>query len=145
MEQLVEKIKNASAVYLCGNGGSAANSLHFANDLLAVGIPAHSLVANVSSLTAIANDFGYDEVFSRQLEVMGRESDLLIVLSGSGNSANVLKAIESAKRIGMCTCAIVGGGKAGEIADIVIKTDPNMQKSEQAQLEVCHDVMLSLR
>ena len=133
-------------VYICGNGGSAANAIHIANDLLSVGVRAHPLTADVSTLTAIANDFGYDNVFSRQLEVFADPGDLLIVLSGSGNSPNILKALEVGKKIGMETWAVVGGGRAGAIADRVFSPDtfdgPFMQIAEEYQLYIGHQWML---
>ena len=95
-------------VFLAGNGGSGGNANHLANDLLypvsktpGSGIRVHSLAANPAILSCLANDEGYDRVFSMQLAVLAREGDVLIVLSGSGNSPNIIKALEEARIIGM--------------------------------------------
>ena len=132
-------------MYLCGNGGSAANAIHIANDWIACGIRAYPLTADIATLTAIANDYGYTHVFGRQLDVLGEPGDLLVVLSGSGNSPNILQAISTAHTKGMQTWAIAGGGKALELADHVLRTPTNMQKSEEDQLRIGHDVMCRLK
>lgn len=119
--QLDEARSKKSSVFLCGNGGSAANANHWANDLIygaakggRGGVRAHSLSANTSVLMCLANDIGYENIFSGQVEVLASPGDILVVLSGSGNSPNILRAIEFSNRIGMETWAIVGfdGGKA---------------------------------
>ena len=106
VDDLIGLLMTANHVYLCGNGGSAANAIHIANDLVSVGIRAHPLTADVATLTAIANDYGYEFVFSRQLAVFAQRGDLLIVLSGSGNSENILQALASAKHLGIPSIAI---------------------------------------
>jgi D-sedoheptulose 7-phosphate isomerase len=138
-------------VFLCGNGGSAGNAIHLANDFLygisktfGVGLRVTALPANSSVLTCLANDLGYDTVFSAQLAVQARRGDVLIALSGSGNSPNILKALEQAKAMGMKTYAILGydGGKARAMADVPIHFQVNdMQLSEDLQLVVGHIVM----
>jgi len=138
-------------VFLCGNGGSAGNAIHLANDFLygisktfGVGLRVTALPANSSVLTCLANDLGYDTVFSAQLAVQARRGDVLIALSGSGNSPNILKALEQAKAMGMKTYAILGynGGKARTMADVPIHFQVNdMQLSEDLQLVVGHIVM----
>jgi len=142
MKYLIEAIEEANRVYLIGNGGSAANAIHIANDLMLKGIKAQALL-DIATVTAFANDFGYEHIFSRQIDIHGQEGDLLIALSGSGNSPNVLNAIWKAKEKGMRCISIIGGGKAQEISEYIL-TDPNMQKSEQRQLEIGHEVYLSL-
>lgn len=145
--RLAEAIKNARKVLVCGNGGSAANAIHWCNDLLSVGIRAHALTADVSTITAIANDFGYGFIFERQLAVLGDKGDLLIALSGSGNSPNILRAIIKGQELGMKTWAIVGepGGKARGLADECTITGRSMQEAENAQLALGHEAMLWLR
>jgi D-sedoheptulose 7-phosphate isomerase len=142
--------KNGHQVFLCGNGGSAANAMHIANDLLygvaskGAGIRVTALSANSSVLTCLANDLGYDEIFSRQLKVHGSQGDVLIVLSGSGNSPNVVKAIEQASALGIQTFAILGygGGKCLKLADVPIHFPvDDMQLSEDLQLVVGHMLM----
>ena len=138
-------------VFICGNGGSAANAAHLANDFvygiskrLGSGIRISALSANPSVLTCLANDCGYDAVFSMQLAVQARARDVLIVLSGSGNSPNILQALEQAKVSGLRSYAILGydGGKAKSMADLPIHFDVHdMQISEDLQLIAGHMVM----
>jgi D-sedoheptulose 7-phosphate isomerase len=138
-------------LFLCGNGGSAGNAIHLANDFLygvsktfGSGLKVSALPANSSVLTCLANDVGYDEIFSYQLAVQAREDDVLIVLSGSGNSPNIVKALEQAKVLRLRTFAILGysGGKAKTMADVAIHfAVDDMQISEDLQLVVGHMVM----
>jgi D-sedoheptulose 7-phosphate isomerase len=138
-------------VFLCGNGGSAGNAVHLANDFLygiskthGSGLRVNALTANPSVLTCLANDVGYEEIFAMQLAVQAREGDVLIVLSGSGNSPNILKALEQAAKMKVRSYAILGysGGKAKEIADVAIHfAVDDMQISEDMQLVVGHMVM----
>jgi D-sedoheptulose 7-phosphate isomerase len=142
-------------VFVCGNGGSAANAIHIANDLLfgiagtsGRGLRVQALSANQAVLTCLANDLAYDAVFSKQLELSGREGDLLVALSGSGNSRNVVRAIDTARRLGMTSHAILGysGGDCLERADHVIHLAvDDMQISEDFQLMVGHMVMQWLK
>jgi D-sedoheptulose 7-phosphate isomerase len=129
---LAESVKKAKRVYIIGNGGSYANASHIANDLLSVGVKAYTL--DSATLTAFANDYGYETVFARWLEVVGEEGDLLIALSGSGTSLNIVDAIATAKLIGM---------------DAILVTnylrDMDMQRSEEDQLVVGHQIMKELR
>lgn len=146
--------KNRSAVWICGNGGSAANAVHWANDFLypvakraSHGIRIHALTANVSVLTCLGNDLGYDEIFAFQLRTLAASGDMLIVLSGSGNSANILKALNTARTLGVKSYAIVGfdGGKAKSLADRPIHFEvDNMQLAEDLQLVVCHALVQAL-
>lgn len=148
---LLDGWKAGRSVYLCGNGGSAGNAIHLANDLVygavggrTSGIRAHALPANAAVLTCLANDTDYSEIFSLQLKTFGQPGDLLIVLSGSGNSPNILKAIEAAKALGMQTFGILGysGGKAKAMVDTPIHfAVDDMQISEDLQLIVGHMVM----
>jgi D-sedoheptulose 7-phosphate isomerase len=129
---LLEAVKKAKRVYIIGNGGSYANASHIANDLLSVGVKAYTL--DSSTLTAFANDYGYETVFARWLEVVGEEGDLLIALSGSGTSLNIVDAIATAKSIGMETMLITN-----------YLRDFDMQGSEEEQLVVGHELMKALR
>ena len=145
---LVEAIKKARRVYLIGNGGSAANAIHLANDLISCGIKAHALTADVATLTAIANDFGYEHIFSRQIDVLGEPGDLLIALSGSGNSPNIIKALVAASKIGMDTFSVVGDfGKSAAPALSIscVSTGTSMQDAENLQLDVGHRAMLAIK
>jgi D-sedoheptulose 7-phosphate isomerase len=143
--------KTGRQVFFIGNGGSGGNANHLANDFIYAlsktagsGIRAHSLVANPSVLTCLANDEGYDQVFSLQLAVMARKGDVLIAFSGSGNSPNIVRAIEEAKTIGMTSYAVLGfsGGKCKELADVPMHFDINdMQIAEDAQVIIGHMLM----
>jgi D-sedoheptulose 7-phosphate isomerase len=138
-------------VFFVGNGGSAGNANHLANDFLYAlskmpgsGLRAHSLASNPSVVTCLANDEGYDQVFSLQLAVMARKGDVLIAFSGSGNSPNIIRAIEEAKAIGMTSYAVLGysGGTCKALADVPIHFEINdMQIAEDAQVIVGHMLM----
>lgn len=101
MNNLLNKIKKASFIWVCGNGGSASTAEHLVTDLVKKGYPAVSLTSNTPLVTMLANDYGYETIFSKQLEIYASPDDLLITLSCSGTSANIVKAIKSAKEIGM--------------------------------------------
>ena len=141
-------------LFLCGNGGSAANAIHLANDLLygiakphGLGLKVTALPANPSVLTCLANDTSYTEIFSRQLAVLGEPGDLLLVLSGSGNSPNVVEAIRQARKQRMKSYAILGfdGGECRSAADVAIHFPvEDMQVCEDLQMIVGHIVMQRL-
>lgn len=127
--QFIETILDARAreanIYFIGNGGSAATASHFANDI-AIGTNSYakpfravSLTDNQAVITAIANDFGYEDIFLRQLQVLGRKGDVLVAISASGNSPNLVKTMEYAKTVGIKAVAITAfdGGKMKKIAD----------------------------
>ena len=129
-------------VFFCGNGGSGGNANHLANDFLYAlsktpgsGLRVHSLSSNPSVITCLANDEGYDQVFSLQLAVLARKGDVLIAFSGSGNSPNIVKALEEGKKLGMTSYAVLGfsGGKAKALADVPIHfAVDDMQIAEDA-------------
>ena len=147
--RLAEDISAAKRVYLAGNGGSAANAIHIANDLVSCGIRAQALTADVSTLTAIANDFGYEHVFSRQLEVFGEPGDLVLVLSGSGRSPNILAALAKAKALGVKSWGLFGAWNGlhemAKLADCCIVFGKDMQEAEDHQLKVGHEVLRWLK
>lgn len=138
-------------VFICGNGGSAANAMHIANDLfygvgkgISAGLRVHALPANVSVLTCLANDEGYDQIYAQQLANLAGQNDLLIVLSGSGNSANIIAALNMAKAMQLKSYAILGydGGKAKNLADRALHLSVNdMQISEDMQTVMGHIIM----
>lgn len=150
-EDLLRCWRDGKQVFLCGNGGSAGNAVHLANDLLygisktsGSGLRVNALCANTSVITCLANDEGYDSIYSLQLAVQGNEGDLLVVLSGSGNSPNILKVLDQAKEMGIKSYAILGysGGKAKAMADEAIHFPvDDMQISEDMQLVVGHMIM----
>lgn len=137
-------------IFVFGNGGSAANASHFATDLgkgasdqLGRRFRVLSLNDNVSWLTALANDYAYEDVFVRQLENYAREGDVVLALSVSGNSPNVVKAVEWARQKGLTTIALVGAkrGALAEVAEQVITIDSgHYGRVEDAQMGICHMV-----
>lgn len=147
--------QNNNSVYICGNGGSAANAMHLANDLnygigacgnseRILGMRVEALSANTAIITCLANDTGYENIYSDQIKTKGNKNDLALVLSGSGNSQNIVSAIEVANSKQMKTWAILGfdGGKCKNIAQQVIHFKINdMQLSEDLQLIVGHICM----
>ncbi len=131
---LLDARKRGATIFFIGNGGSAATASHFANDL-SIGtneyeqpFRALSLTDNVPIISAIGNDFGYEDIFVRQLRVLGRPGDVLVSISASGNSPNLLRAMEHSKEVGIKTVAITAfdGGKMKVMADegIHVPTDP---------------------
>ena len=140
--------KKGRQVLICGNGGSAANAIHWANDLFYViaksggtGMRILGLPANQAVMTCLANDISYDHIFSTQVSTFGQKGDLLIVLSGSGNSSNLVRAMATAKSMGIKTYALTGfsGGECRKLADVPVHFPVNdMQIAEDLQLVVCH-------
>jgi D-sedoheptulose 7-phosphate isomerase len=124
-EVLIDAICRGAKVFVCGNGGSAADAQHFAAELTGRferarrGWPVLSLATDTSALTAIGNDYGFDFVFSRQLEALAMKGDLLIAISTSGNSKNVVTAVTYAKAHGIATIGLLGrdGGQVGQQVD----------------------------
>lgn len=125
----VRVVKNGGKILFCGNGGSAADAQHIAAELSVKlcqprkPIPALCLSLDPSALTACANDFGYDSVFARQIEALGKAGDLLVGLSTSGKSPSILKAVETARGLGMKTVCLTGegGGPLAPLCDIALK------------------------
>jgi D-sedoheptulose 7-phosphate isomerase len=131
----VEAIKRGNKIIMFGNGGSAADSQHIVAEMSIKlhkersPIAALSLSLDASAITACANDYGFDQIFSRQIRTLGYEGDIAVGLSTSGNSENVLNGLKKAKRMGMICVGLTGqgGGKMGPLCDILIKvpaTDP---------------------
>jgi D-sedoheptulose 7-phosphate isomerase len=148
IEIVREALREDRQIFVFGNGGSAANASHFVTDLgkgasdkIGRRFRCLSLNDNVSWLTALGNDYAYDEVFSRQLMNYGRSGDLVLVMSVSGNSPNVVRGVEWAKQHGLRTVALVGGkkGRLAELADFVIVIDsPHYGRVEDAHMGICH-------
>ncbi|MEP6702628.1 MAG: phosphoheptose isomerase [Betaproteobacteria bacterium] len=122
-ESMVQCLLADGKILACGNGGSAADAQHFSAEMLGrfererMGLPAISLTTDTSTLTAIGNDYDYSEVFSKQVAALGREGDVLLAISTSGNSGNVLAAVRIAQERGMRIVALTGkgGGRLGEL------------------------------
>lgn len=150
-QALRECWRQGNAVYLCGNGGSAGNANHLANDLFygaglnnGGGLRVEALSANPAILTCLANDIGYEEIYAEQIRVKANPGDVLIVLSGSGNSPNVVRALEEGNAKGMKTFAILAfsGGRCKKVAQHPIHFEiDDMQIAEDLQLIIGHMCM----
>ena len=143
----LKTIQYGNTILLCGNGGSASDSIHISSELVGKfeknrkAIPSISLSSNISNLTAIANDFGFEHIFSRQIEAIGKKGDLLIAISTSGNSQNILNAINCAKLNGLTVVAMTGedGGKISEIDCITLKApSSNVARIQEMHILVGH-------
>jgi D-sedoheptulose 7-phosphate isomerase len=129
---LSERVKQAKRVYIIGNGGSYANAIHIANDLVASGIKAFTV--DPATLTAAANDYGWQQGFVRWIKTVGERGDMLIALSGSGKSPNILMACEAAEEMGMDVHREFGAAQGFD-----------MQSSEERQVWLGHELMRALR
>ena len=148
IEWFREACDEGRRIFVCGNGGSAATASHFASDMLkgaSYGRPTRfrilALTDSIATLTAYTNDVGYDVVFVEQMRNFAEPGDLFLGISGSGNSPNVLRAIEYANSVGCRTLALTGrdGGKLGPLAQLNIQVEvPHMGRIEEAHLIVCH-------
>lgn len=131
--EMAAVLSNGGTIFLCGNGGSAADAQHIAAEFIGRfkkerrSFPAIALTTDTSILTSLANDYSYDIIFARQLEGLARPGDLLVAISTSGNSRNVLEAVKKAKEIGLRTVAFTGekGGTLSGMTDIVFKSASN--------------------
>lgn len=140
-----QALKNGGKIMFCGNGGSAADSQHLAAEFVGryklerKALNSIALTVDTSILTAIGNDYGYNDVFRRQVEGIGRKGDVLIGLSTSGNSQNVLLAFEQAAAMGITTVAFTGckGGRMKEAADICLAVDAGITNHIQEQHITC--------
>jgi D-sedoheptulose 7-phosphate isomerase len=127
--EMTRTILSGNKILWCGNGGSAADAQHLAAELVGRfkrerrGLPSIALTTDTSILTAVGNDYGFDQIFSRQVEALCRKEDLLVGISTSGNSPNVCAALTAARDLGAFTVAFTGqdGGKAAEIADLSLR------------------------
>lgn len=147
IKEVIKKLGEVNYIYLIGNGGSASTCSHFANDLRSHGYRAMSLTDNMAIITKIANDTGYDYVFEEQLETIFTDNDMLIAISASGNSPNLLKAVEHVNQYHpkAITVAMVGfdGGKLAKMCKLVIHTvtdKGDYEGAEDKHLAVCHAI-----
>lgn len=147
---LVESFKNEGKVISCGNGGSMCDAMHFAEELTGryredrPSIGAIS-ISDPSHIACVGNDYGFDYIFSRYIEGVGRKGDVLLAISTSGNSANVIKAIEAAKAKGMKVIGLTGkdGGKMANMCDVEIRA-PHTKYADRAQeihIKVIHNLI----
>ena len=147
--EIASSLRRGGKLLLCGNGGSAADCQHIAGELVSVltqdfprpGLAAIALTTDSSILTANANDFGYGGVFERQVQALGRQGDVLLGISTSGNSENVLRAMACCRGLGMRGIALTGatGGKLAAAADLAICVpDTNVQHIQEAHITIGH-------
>jgi D-sedoheptulose 7-phosphate isomerase len=144
---LVNSLNNGGKIYSCGNGGSMCDAMHFAEELTGryrhdrKAIPALS-ISDPSHLSCVSNDFGYEHVFSRFIEAFGQKGDVLLAISTSGNSANVLLAAETARARGMNVVGLTGkdGGKLAHICDVEIRAPKSefADRSQEIHIKVIH-------
>jgi len=139
---LAERLRAGGKVLLCGNGGSAADAQHIAAELVCRfetgrrGLPAIALTTDTSALTAIGNDFGFERLFARQVEALGQAGDVLVAISTSGNSANVVAAVKVAREMGLTSIGLLGGN-GGSLARLV--DHPLIAPSSlTARIQECH-------
>jgi D-sedoheptulose 7-phosphate isomerase len=145
-DAVVATLRAGHKILSCGNGGSAADALHLAEELVGRyrgnrrSLPAVCLSADATALTCIGNDFGFDEVFARQVEGLGTGGDLLVVFSSSGNSPNILRALDAARQRGVKTVSLLGkgGGKAKGRADFEIIVD----SADSGRVQEAHTVVM---
>lgn len=146
---IIASLRGGKKVLIAGNGGSAADAQHFAAELAGQfihkrkGLPVIALTTNASITTAIGNDFGYNYVFSRQVEGLGHQGDIFIGISTSGNSINLVHAMDEAKKIGMITIGLLGkdGGQIKNFCDLkLIIPSHNVQYIQEAHIMVIHEL-----
>ena len=151
-DQITETLKKGGKILLCGNGGSASDALHFAGEIVGrfqkerKAYNAIALNADVATMTAIANDYGYDQVFSRQVEGLMTDKDVLIGISTSGNSKNIIKAVEKAHEIGGKAYLFSGkdGGKLKDICDLCIIVPSDVTTHIQEVHECLYHILCGL-
>ena len=149
---LASCIKSGGKAMFCGNGGSAADSQHLATELVVrltgrfdrAALPAIALTTDTSMLTACSNDFGFDYVFARQIEALGREGDMLFAISTSGKSPNVIKAVQTAKQKKILTVGMLGsnGGDLAAMVDhpLIVPSD-NTMRIQEAHIAIGHVII----
>ncbi len=148
-ECLAHCLSHAGKILACGNGGSAADAQHFSAELLnrfemeRPGLPAIALTTDTSTLTAIANDYAFEAVFAKQVQALGRRGDILLVISTSGNSPNIVAAIQAAQETGMATIALTGRD-GGHVAGLLGKEDIEIRitAASTARIQEVHIVVL---
>jgi len=140
--EMVKALKKGNRIYFCGNGGSAADAQHLAAEfsgrfyLDRDALPAEALHVNSSYMTAVANDYSYDKVYARLVKAMGRKGDVLFAISTSGNSGNIIEAVNVAKTQGMTVIGMTGstGGKMKDLCDYLL----NMPSTETPRIQESH-------
>ena len=147
VECIIAAYKNGKKLLIAGNGGSAADAQHIAAEIVGrfqkerKALPAIALSVNTSVLTALGNDYGYESVFSRQVEAFAKEGDVFLAISTSGESANILRAVSTARKMKVLTIALTGknGGKLGRIADLSLVVPSNdTQRIQETHIAIGH-------
>lgn len=147
VQTIVSALQNGRKVLIMGNGGSAADAQHLAAELVGrfnmerKALPAIALTTDTSILTAVSNDYGFDEVFKRQVEALAQPGDILIGISTSGHSTNVVRALETGREIGATTIGLLGrdGGEIGRLVDLaLIVPSADTPRIQEAQLFIIH-------
>ncbi len=147
----VKSLKNGGKIILCGNGGSAADAQHISAELTGrykserKGLAGIALTTDTSALTAIGNDYGFEYIFSRQVEAIGKKDDILIAISTSGNSQNIINAIESAKKKEIKIITLIGkdGGKMKDLGDInIMIPSNNTPRIQEMHIMIGHMICL---
>ena len=147
-DKLVECFRNGHKAMICGNGGSASDALHISGEYLnrervkvRRALPLIALTGDVATITGIGNDFGFDQIYARQVDALGRKGDMLILLTTSGRSANILAAQEIAKKSGVYTVSFSGGGPISEAADLpFIIPSTSTERIQEATMNLLHMV-----
>ena len=150
-QMIAQCLKRSGKVLTCGNGGSAADAQHMAAEMVGRmllerrALPAIALTTDTSNLTAIGNDYGYEFVFSRQVEALARPEDVLVAISTSGNSPNVIRAVESAQKIG-CPVISVTGGTGGKLAGLAqlslnVAAGKNSSRIQETHIFIVHSLV----
>jgi D-sedoheptulose 7-phosphate isomerase len=147
--QMIQALLTDRKILICGNGGSAADAQHFSAELLnrfereRPGLPAISLTTDTSTITAIGNDYHFDDIFSKQVRALGQAGDVLLGISTSGNSRNVIRAIEAAHERGI-VCVALNGREGGEIAGLLTGLDVNIcvPGSSTARIQEVHGIVI---
>ena len=144
-------VEGGGKIISCGNGGSHCDAMHFAEELTGKyrnprkAIPA-LCISDASHITCVGNDYGYDSIFSRYLEALGNKGDVLLAISTSGQSTNVIKAVETAKQLGMGVVALTGkdGGKLGPLADVELRVPHNgfADRIQEIHIKIIHILIL---
>ena len=151
-DAIVQCLLNNNKILCCGNGGSAGDAMHFSSELLnrfeseRPSLPAIALSADMNTITAIANDYRYEEIFSKQIKALGHAGDILLAISTSGNSKNVIEAIHAAHQRDMIVVALTGNG-GGEMAKALNPTDVDIcvpshrtARTQEAHLVIIHSL-----
>ncbi len=147
VKEFKETLNNGNKIIVAGNGGSATDAQHFAAELVGrfekerKGLPAIDITSNASSITSIGNDYNFESVFSRQISALGKKGDLLLVISTSGNSKNIINAVKTAKLMGIKSCGLLGKGGGlvqNELEISIVIPHSKTSRIQEAQLFILH-------